>query len=78
VVRSSISIPEMIEATTKEPMAALEQAIKGGDATRFAAAYGQLTAACNTCHQSAERGMIVIQAQPEASPYSDQDFRAIK
>jgi hypothetical protein len=70
-------IPEMIEATTKEPMAALEQAIKDGDAARFTTAYGQLTAACNTCHQSAERGVIVIQV-PEASPFPDQDFRAVK
>ena len=67
----------MIEAATKEPLAALAQAIKAGDAARFATAYGQLTMACNTCHQSTERGMIVIQA-PEGAPFPDQDFRAVK
>ncbi len=72
-----ISIPEMIESVTKEPMAALDQAIKARDATRFAAAYERLTTACNTCHQSAERGMIVI-VVPTVSPFPDQEFRPAK
>jgi hypothetical protein len=67
-------IAEMMASVTKEPMAALEVAIKAGDATRFAAAYTQLTEACNTCHQSAEVGVIAIQA-PEGNPFPDQDFR---
>ena len=67
----------MMEAITKEPMTALAQAIKTNDATRFASAYEQLTAACNTCHQSAERGVIVIQV-PSWSPFADQDLRAPK
>jgi hypothetical protein len=62
---------------TKDPMAALDQAIKSADAAKFAAAYAQLTDACNTCHQSAEVGMIVIRA-PESSAFPDQDFRPTK
>ena len=58
-------------------MAALEQAIKSADASRFTTAYAQLTDACNTCHQGAEVGMIVIRA-PEASAFPDQDFRPAK
>jgi hypothetical protein len=58
-------------------MAALEQVIKSADAARFTAAYGQLTDACNTCHQSAEVGMIVIQV-PDVSTFPDQDFRPAK
>jgi hypothetical protein len=70
-------IAEMIRSVTKEPMAALEQAIKAADSDRSAAAYEQLTAACNTCHRSAERGVIVIQP-PSASAFPDQDFRPVK
>ena len=70
-------IADMMTSVTKDPMAALEQAIKFADAARFTAAYGQLTEACNTCHQSAEVGMIVIQV-PDASTFPNQDFRSAK
>jgi cytochrome c556 len=73
----TFSITEMMASVTKEPMAALDQAIKTGDPGRFTAAYEQLTAACNTCHRSADRGMIVIQS-PVASSFPDQDFRPVK
>jgi hypothetical protein len=73
----TFSIPEMMASVTKEPMAALDRAIKAGDPNRFAAAYEQLNAACNTCHRSAERGVIVIQA-PTRSAFPDQDLRPAK
>jgi hypothetical protein len=73
----SVPIADMIESVTKEPMAALSQAIKTSDAKRFATAYGQLTSACNACHQAADRGMIVIKT-PEGSAFPDQEFRAVK
>ena len=68
----SISIADMVDVM-KEPMTALQQAIKAKDAQRFAAAYGQLTAACNNCHAGANRAMVVIRA-PDAAEYPDQDF----
>ena len=70
-------IADMMTSVTKEPMAALDQAIKAADAAKLAAAYTQLTEACNTCHQSAEVGMIVIKV-PDFSPFPDQDFRPAK
>ena len=70
-------IREMMASVTKEPMAALERAIKAGDSTRVTTAYDELTAACNTCHRSADRGVIVIQS-PLASAFPDQDFRPVK
>jgi hypothetical protein len=73
----TFSIPEMMASVTKEPMAALEQAIKAGDQGRVTTAYDLLTAACNTCHRSADRGVIVIQS-PLASAFPDQDFRPVK
>ena len=70
----NLPIPEMIAATVKQPMAALDGAIKAKDATAFTKAYADLTAACNACHQSAGHPMIVIEV-PTASPFPDQDFR---
>ena len=72
----NVPINEMLK-TTKEPMDALEQAIRASDATRFNAAFDQLTATCNTCHQGSGRGMIVIRT-PETSPFANQDFRPTK
>jgi hypothetical protein len=71
------NIAELIEATTKEPIQAVSEAIKAADATKFADAYGRLTATCNACHQSTERPFVVIQS-PKASPFPDQDFRPAK
>ena len=73
----TFSISEMMASVTKEPMAALERAIMAGDPNRVTTAYEQLTAACNTCHRSADRGMIVIQS-PTSSSFPDQDFRPVK
>jgi hypothetical protein len=70
----TFAIGDMITSVAGEPMAQLDEAIKKRDPAQFATAYEQLTAACNTCHQSAERGVIVIQ-QPASSPFPDQDFR---
>jgi hypothetical protein len=73
----TFSIPEMLASATKEPIAAVDQAIKARDPGRFATAYEQLTEACNICHRSADRGVIVIQP-PQASPFPNQDFRPAK
>ena len=67
----------MLASVTKEPIAALDQAIKARDPGLFATAYEQLTEACNICHRSADRGIIVIQP-PQASPFPNQDFRPAK
>src|SRR5881296_879855 len=66
---NTFSIPEMMASVTKEPIAALDKAIKAGDPGRVAAAYEQLTAACNTCHRSADRGVIVIQSPLASSSF---------
>ena len=73
----TFAIPEMMDSVITEPTAALDQAIKASDSARFTAAYEQLTAACNTCLRSADRGVIVIQS-PAGSPFADQDFRPVK
>jgi hypothetical protein len=73
----TLAIPPAIAATVKQPMDALDTAIKAKDEAAFTKAYAELTASCNACHQSADHPMIVIQV-PTASPYSDQDFNPPK
>jgi hypothetical protein len=69
-----LSIPDMIESMVKAPLAALSAAIQAKDGNQFNVAYGQLTTACNTCHRSYDRAVIVIQS-PTVTEFSDQDFR---
>lgn len=69
----TFSLDQMMGSVT-EPMAALDKAIKAGNSDQFAKAYDQLTKTCNSCHQSTNRGMIVIQT-PASSSFPDQDFR---
>jgi hypothetical protein len=71
------NMAELIEATIKAPMDDVAAAIKAADAGKFNAAYQELTETCNACHQSTDHGLIVIRI-PKASPYPDQDFRAVK
>jgi len=72
-----LSIPDMITKTVNEPLAAVDRAIKAEDSKQFAAAYGQLTAACNACHQSYDRAVIVIQP-PIGAAFPDQAFRPVQ
>jgi|SRR5579864_6863593 len=73
----NLDIPAAIASTVRPPMAALDVAIKAKDQAAFNKGYGELTAACNACHQSADHPMIVIQA-PTVSAFPDQDFRPSK
>jgi hypothetical protein len=68
-----IPVGQMIEATIMAPIGEVESAIKARDRARFVAAYNNLTAACNTCHQSANRPFIVIQ-RPTGSAFPNQSF----
>lgn len=69
-----LSIPDMMNSTVKEPLAAVDRAIQAKDSGQFSAAYGELTASCNVCHRSYDRAAIVIQP-PTATAFPDQDFR---
>ena len=73
----SVPIAQMIDSVTKDPMTALSEAIKSGDANQFTSAYKQLTDACNACHQAGDRAMIVIRV-PELSSFPDQSFESVK
>jgi len=68
-------------ATVKDavgaPLAALENAIARKDVAGFARAFDQLTAGCNSCHQTLDHAFIVIR-RPSRIPYSDQFFAVPK
>jgi hypothetical protein len=77
--QGSLSIPQTIAATVKQPMDALDTAIKAKDPAGFAKAYADLTDACNDCHKSADHAMIVIQVPTVGSTaFPDQVFSPAK
>jgi hypothetical protein len=55
---------------------AVEQAVKAKNASKFDAAYHDLTATCNACHARAGQSQIRIMAPlaNSGSPFPDQDF----
>jgi hypothetical protein len=55
------------------PLNAVELAIDANSATKFNAAFVQLTEACNTCHRNRKHSVIVIQV-PDTAGFADQDF----
>jgi hypothetical protein len=63
----------LIDAMTREPLSAVEQAIHDADSNRFKIAYERLTAVCNGCHRSQDHGIVVIKI-PRGDVYPDQDF----
>ncbi len=64
-----------MQAFTSEPMAKLTKAVEAQDRAGFSRAYGQLTQACNQCHQHFGREEVAIRV-PNASPFPNQDFSA--
>lgn len=71
----TLDIPAILTAFTRQPLDALDAAIKNHDTDAFTVAYRQLTDNCNACHQSLQHSMVVVKI-PDASAYPDQDFRA--
>jgi len=68
-----VPVRTMIENLIMPPVGEIESAIKARDRAKFVAAYDKLTAACNTCHQGANRGFIVIQ-RPAGQAFPNQSF----
>lgn len=72
-IYKDVPVGKMIEAASLPPLGEVEKAIKARDSKAFASAFDKLTAACNACHEAANRGFIVIQ-RPEASAFPNQSF----
>jgi hypothetical protein len=68
-----IPLQDMISSVTAQPFEDISKAIESKDAIAFSKAYGDLTSACNSCHQATNHGVVVIRA-PSESSISDQEF----
>jgi hypothetical protein len=62
-------LPRMLEPAIEE----MEDAVSAGDAAAFTGGFDRLTAGCNACHVTTERGMIVIQ-RPRSPPRDNLRF----
>ena len=72
-VYKEVPVGKMIEATTMAPIGDVEAAIKARDGKAFASGFDKLTVGCNSCHEAANRGFIVVQ-RPTTSPFPNQSF----
>jgi hypothetical protein len=70
----NVGVDMAVTTIIAEKIKALDAAIKAKDSEQFTATYGELTAACNTCHQALEHAFLKITV-PDAANYPDQDFR---
>ena len=67
------NIPIELIAAGDKALFALQQAVKAKDGPGLERGFADLTAACNSCHQAAQIGFIVIKT-PGPSPFSDKEF----
>ncbi len=65
-----IPVAEMLAEMTTPAVERMEDAVAAGDRAAFAAAYDQLTMACNACHVAADRAAIVVQ-RPTSPPLTN-------
>jgi hypothetical protein len=68
------SVDNAVASIITDPIKSVDAAIKAQDATKFTAAYQEMTGACNACHAGMEHHFLVIKV-PEANSYQDQEFR---
>jgi hypothetical protein len=73
VFKEGVPVSKILGKFIFSPLKAIGSAINAKDSAKFGKAFDSLTMACNSCHQAANRGFIVIQ-RPGVSPYSNQDF----
>jgi len=73
----NVPVGQMIDALITGTIADMEGAIAARDFSKFSTAFDELTAACNSCHQAANRPYIAIR-RPMRSNFSNQDFSPAK
>jgi hypothetical protein len=69
-----IEVDTAVASIFADTIKSVDAAIKAADPTKFATAYGEMTAACNSCHVGMEHPFLVIKV-PDAANYPDQEFR---
>jgi len=69
----NVPVGDMIDAIITGAITDLENAIATRDFSTFAVTFDKLTAACNSCHQAANKAYIAIR-RPAQSNFSNQEF----
>jgi hypothetical protein len=69
----NLPLADMLDAVITGQIADLEKALDAKDFNKFSAGYGKLTEACNSCHQAAGNGFVVIQ-RPTQPGFPNQNF----
>jgi hypothetical protein len=69
----NIPVGDMIDAIITGAITDLENAMATRDFSTFTVTFDKLTAACNSCHQAANKAYITIR-QPMQSNFSNQEF----
>jgi hypothetical protein len=72
----NFSVDATVASIIQDKMTAMDAAIKSANPAQFNMAYGELTEACNTCHQGMDHPFLVVKV-PDANSYPDQDFRPV-
>jgi hypothetical protein len=70
----NIGVDTAVASIFADTIKSVDAAIKAGDPAQFATSYGEMTAACNSCHVGMEHPFLVIKV-PDAANYPDQEFR---
>jgi mono/diheme cytochrome c family protein len=70
------NIPIELVISVEKPLISLYEAADAKSATKFAQGFGELTSACNACHQAAGVGFIAIQT-PTSMLFGDQKFEPV-
>jgi cytochrome c553 len=72
--RLHAKMPATDLAGADKSAALVDEAIKSQSSAKFDTAFGQMTAACNNCHQAADRRFILVRVPTRSSPFSNQAF----
>jgi hypothetical protein len=76
----ALPVKQMVDdtiTTLAGPIAELEKAVDAKDFGKFSADFDKLTEACNSCHETAAYGFIVMR-RPDHSNFSNQAFEPRK
>jgi hypothetical protein len=68
-----LPIGQLVKTLVRPQIKRVSAAIAAKDVAQFKSAYGDLSAACNRCHASAQHDFIQI-VTPSANPYADQNL----
>ena len=71
---SPLPLSLLVPKIMTQPMGDVRDAIRAHDEQAFVAAYDELTAGCNSCHQAANFGFNVVKRPSGASWFSNQAF----